>query len=130
MGGCVAATRTTKRHFELFKSECLRLLEEWGVLSEWRVEFVHEKLVDSRAQIRTVLLGRACVLALSTEWEEPGDAPQMTDQSIRDCAQHEAVHLMLAPLNDLCGSRYLTEDEHKAAVESTVRRVQYALSRK
>ena len=49
MGGCVAATRTTKRHFELFKSECLRLLEEWGVLSEWRVEFVHEKLLPKTA---------------------------------------------------------------------------------
>lgn len=122
-------TKTTKRHFDLFRAECLRLLESWGVLSEWRVEFLHERLSDSRAQIRTQLVGRAAVLVLSTHWEEPGESEQMTDQSIRDSAQHESVHLMLAPLNDLCGARYLTEDEHKAGIESVVRRVQYALGR-
>ena len=121
-------TRTTKRHFDLFRSECLRLLAEWGVLSEWRVEFVHEK-VEARAQCRTSLVGRAAVLVLSTDWEEAGDAPQMTDRSIRDAAQHECVHLMLAPIHDLGAARYVTSDEMEAAIESTVRRVQYALDR-
>ena len=122
------STKTTKRHFELFRSECLRLLAEWGVLGEWRVEFVHQYVEGCRAQYRACYVERSATLLLSTDW---GGGPDdlLSDEAIRDCAQHESVHLMLAPLHCIMDERYVSEDESKQALEAVVRRVQYALDR-
>lgn len=114
-------TRTTAKHFAIFKKEAARCIKLWRIVG-WRVEFVHAKR-DARADVRASTKDHACVICLSTEWDEM-DGLRVTDAMVRDSARHEVAHLLVDPLNEVAHFRYITQDQQTQAVESVVRHLE------
>ena len=113
--------RTTAADFRLFVAECRRCIKRWKIVGV-RVEFGHKK-IDGRAEIRTGSGTATAEIYLGTEWGE--ETP--TRDAVLDSARHEVIHLILDPLNHCMVSRYLTDDERRAALERTVRHLQELL---
>lgn len=114
--------RTTARHFAIFKAECERCIDHFRIVG-WRVEYVHEDLVDARARCRSNAVDQVAVLVLSTIWRDI--AP--TDNAVLKSARHEVIHLIVDPLDELCQFRWVTQDQHRHALESVVRHLEEIL---
>jgi hypothetical protein len=105
---------TTPEHFELFKTECLRLWKLWKI-SGWRLEFRHEGIEgqpQGMAGAESDPTQHRTRIFLSTVW--PDHTP-VTDDEILITARHEAIHGLLGPLSTLAQSRFLTDSELCAA---------------
>lgn len=109
---------TTKKHFKIFKAECLKCIKSWGI-NDWSINIVHEKLDNKKAVCKTNLTGRTVTIGLSTDY---GVYP-FTVKDIVDSARHECTHLLLSRVVDLGDTRFVMEEEYKAANESLVRQL-------
>jgi hypothetical protein len=116
--------KTTKAHFEHFKSEVLRWLDRLGV-NDYRVDFVHEELPDAYAKVSTKSVHKAARVGFNTEWF--ADARPLNKEEIAKTAKHEAIHLLVADVTSLANSRFVTADEVLEAEERLVRRLQRVL---
>lgn len=115
--------KTTKKHFELFKKECLFLQNKWG-LNSWELYFSHEEMDNCYAKLSTDLIGRVAKVDFSAIWPEP----LISDKYIKIVAKHEMIHLVLARLYTLSLHRFLTESELEEANEETVRVLEKIIS--
>lgn len=119
---------TTARHFELFKTECLRLWKLWGVTG-WKLEFRHDDPADrpqGMAAATSDSTQHVTRIYLSTEW--PYHTP-VTDEEILITARHEALHGLLGPLSSLASSRFVTDNEMCAAEHEVLNVLDGALPR-
>ena len=114
---------TSRQHFAVFKAECARCIKLYRIVG-WRVEYLHEKLDDVRAECRSDAANQVVVLVLSTHW---GDQIPATDVLVRQTARHEVIHLIVDKLNEVACFRFVTKNEHKHAVEATVRHLEEIL---
>ncbi len=113
---------TTKGHFRIFREEVLRLLEAWG-LQDWKPYFRHQKIdEDARAQCGTNLVGRCATFFLGLQWEE-----EPTPEKVRDSARHEALELLVAPLECLARTRFLHDAEIRVEAHALIRRLEKIL---
>ncbi|MBU2549037.1 MAG: hypothetical protein KKB20_11525 [Proteobacteria bacterium] len=105
--------KTTKKHFELFKSEVLKWLNTLGIKG-WRLHFYHEDSDDTAgcwAIVRYKTVDRVAEFVLARTWtSEP------LDHEVAQTAFHECLELLLAPLVNLARERYVSEN---AIVEET-----------
>ena len=97
--------RVTEEEFELFKSECLRLQKEWGLI-EYSLYF--GRLNDSYAFASINVDEEGCVARIkmcrtTKTKEDMGD--------VRIIAKHEMAHLLIHRLEWLGRVRYVAEDE-------------------
>lgn len=115
--------RTTKRHFAIFKAECERCIKLYRIVG-WRVDYLHDKCEEARAQCRSDARTQVAVLALSTEW---GDQVPATDALVKQAARHEVIHLIVDKLHEAAAFRHVTADQLKHAIESTVRHLEEIL---
>lgn len=111
--------KTSQKHLNLFKSECLRLQKAWGLL-EWELNFCHDK-ISSLASCDARFGSRNAYLSLATEWEDKCYPP--TDENIRNTAKHEMLHLLLAPLEDSVNKRFLTREMASDAGHAVLQRL-------
>ena len=120
--------KTTQRHFEVFKKECLKWIKRFG-LQDWRVDFFHEDWSDSYGQAKAWckwnVNGRVVSFCLASEWNIPIKA-----KDVQQTAFHEVGHLLLGRIDILAGTRYLCEDEIKEEVHAIIRRLENAVFRK
>ena len=85
--------QTTAEHFAIFKEECQRNIEQFGLL-DWCVDFAHKRLADDeRALCCFHNAGKVVTITLSTEWDETYEP---NDYVVRRAAFHEACELLLA----------------------------------
>jgi hypothetical protein len=118
--------KTTKKQFELFKHECQRLIERWG-LHGWRVEFVHDKDdTDERASIGINLTGKAITFYFPVNW---ADEVKPTDEIIIKSARHEVIHLITARLRTLAIQRFTSSDEIYEANEEVARYIEKVIKK-
>lgn len=110
--------KTTKKQFELFREECLRLQKEWGLL-DWDLYFEHYKLDEYWAISKMKSAGRVSTIVLSSDLE----GVDVTDELIISTAKHEMVHHLVADLSCLVCGAFYTKDEVKQAEESAVNRI-------
>ena len=112
---------TTAAHFELFQKECRKWIDIFG-LDEWKIYFLHLDQPDSKrlAACNYVGLTFVATFILNKDWKH--DAPN--NNLVKMVARHEVVHLLIAPLNCLATSRYVTEDEVDNAVERLVHKIE------
>lgn len=115
--------RTTAAHFATFKAECARCIKLYRITG-WRVDYLHTKCDESRAQCRSNAKDQAAVLVLSTEW---GTDIPATEALVKQAARHEVIHLIVDKLHEAACFRYVTKDEVTHAVESTVRHLEEIL---
>lgn len=118
--------KTTTKQFELFKNECQRLIDKYGLVG-WRIEFFHDKdSRNERASIGTNLSGRAISFFLPKNWD---DSEKPTDSLIIESARHEVCHLLTARLRNLAIQRFTSDDEIYEANEEAARLIQNAIEK-
>lgn len=114
-------SRTTARHFAIFKAECERLIKLWGVV-DWEVRIIHSNapgLATCSPQNN-----RICVIRLGKTW---GALDEITDARLRAAARHECAHAVTGELLVMVRARCVSEDELTAAIEVTARRLERML---
>jgi hypothetical protein len=85
--------KTSKEDFELYKQECIRWLDIFGMKS-WYIDFSHELLFDGHEACANVdLNARSANLTLSEEW-----GSVVNDETVKLAAFHEVCEVFLAPL--------------------------------
>lgn len=109
--------KTTKKDFELFKSECLRLAKEWG-LGDYEYAFFHTRITDGRAaETKRDLEASSMTIWLTT------DSGGSEKFDVLETAKHEMLHVVLAEMGELAQYRYVRPNELEAAEHKTVNRL-------
>lgn len=99
--------KTTPEHFEIFKQECEKWIEIFG-LKDWKIEFRHEEHLDNTtASLWASSVDRLAVIYLDPDWKHQEITPEALDLS----AFHEVCELLIAPLTICAKARYVSEDE-------------------
>ncbi len=108
--------KTTKQHFELFKSECRKWEKRFG-LDGWSILYQHEKLDDnSLAKTSINVDGRVVNIILNKDWQ---DEP-LNLQAIKDAAKHETIHVLLGRLSGNAAYRFTSKIELLESEEELV----------
>ena len=105
--------KTTKKDFKEFQKEFMKYVELFG-LKGYSVFFGREEINGGHAEIRVNIRDRVATVVLSTEKHEKHF------QTMRDCAKHEALHLLIARLEDLAKRRYVTPGDINEECEGIV----------
>lgn len=88
--------KTTENHFKLFKAECNKWIEFFG-LKDWGVSYVWGDVEEARAEIAYHCMDRLAVITLGKEWDELGGIT-IDSEIIRKVAFHEVCELFLGKL--------------------------------
>lgn len=113
-------TKTTKKHFGIFKTECERLIKKAG-LGGWSVKIFHRKCEteNATAEIEYGMINRSVIIVFDTEWDE--NYRILTPEAVRVTAKHEIAHLIIARLAVSAEARFITESEVTEAKEEIAR---------
>ena len=115
--------KTNKKDFEVFKEECNKWVDYYG-LKSWIIDYTHSnKYHNNLATCNTNITNRSCVINLTINWE----TDQVTDYWVRRWAFHEVCELFLANLRALAFYRHTTEDEIKEEVHAIIRTLENEL---
>ena len=121
----MAKRKTLKKEFEEFKEEFKKWMDIFD-LNDWDVKFQMFELENSYlAQIQYSKDEMAATVALNSMQPNPIGK----EAKIKSTAQHEALHLLLASLEDEARDRYLTEKALRSCVEGTVARISKGIER-
>lgn len=118
--------KTTKKHFEIFKKECLKWIEFWG-MSDFVVNFLHSDDQQDKGKdgaCDTLYVSSHCILILCKEW---GDRVPLTNREIRATAFHEVGELLISKFAAVGASRYINQDEEEVARHELINRLQNAI---
>lgn len=112
--------KTTKKHFEIFKAECQKWIDFFG-LYEYSINFKHKKIIERGQAFAKINTSEYwCIFTLNIEWYKI----ETTEEEIKKSAFHEVCHLLLERLV-YCGTcRYTTEEEIISSVESIIKRME------
>ncbi len=117
------SNKTTAKHFEIFKAECQKWIEIFG-LKGWRFVFEHEDgMEDCHANYTVKLQGRVCTIFLSTDWRHE----KITEEQLRKSAFHEVCHIVLVRLQIIGESRFIHADEFSEEVHAIIRTLENVL---
>ena len=105
--------KTTKQDLREFQKEFMKYVELFG-LKGYSVLFGLEEIDGGHAEIRVNIRDRVATVVLSTAKHEKHF------QTMRDCAKHEALHLLIARLEDLAKRRYVTPGDISEECEGIV----------
>jgi len=116
--------KTTKQDFEKFKSFVYEWQRELG-LDDWHIYVYHKPIKDSFADTACSTAGRGVTIRFSTTWEDR----QINDIELKECALHEVLHIVTAPLVNEAKARYADEYAMDAAEHSIVTRLTNYITR-
>jgi len=114
--------KTTDKDFAKFKASFMHWVNKLG-LQGWQLFFRHKELKRSYASITSDIGSRAATVTLTSEIEDE-DVPEF--DPIRS-GKHEALHLLLAPLEYVAHARYIHQEDIDSAEEEIVVRIQNTL---
>uniref|UniRef100_A0A6M3Y1L4 Uncharacterized protein n=1 Tax=viral metagenome TaxID=1070528 RepID=A0A6M3Y1L4_9ZZZZ len=109
--------KTTQKDFAIFKKEFLRWVNIFG-LKDWKIEFDREPLTRGYAECRSSLIGRVATIVLTSEIKDEGDAKYFNPAR---SGKHEAIELLLAPLDITARYRYISQDNVDEATHTIIR---------
>ena len=99
--------KTSKEHFEIFKKECQKWIEIFG-LKNWGVCFYHKK--DSNKGLLSwtqyEYAGRSVDIYLNTEWQDKHKNSDL-DYEMKRSAFHEIAEILLYPIRYIGECRYV-----------------------
>lgn len=96
--------KTTKKDFETFRGFALEWQEKLG-LKDWHLYFYHEQIGDSFADTTASPSGRCASIRFNTKWQDR----ETNDVELRECALHEVLHVMTAPVMNEARARFADE---------------------
>jgi hypothetical protein len=106
---------TAAQRLKRFATETHRLARLWGI-NDWDLRVVAQKHnSDALATCSPRSVARVVTLALNTKAAE-----EMPPEAL---ARHEMCHVLLGEFSCIAQSRYVTEDEIRAAEEALVQRL-------
>lgn len=109
--------KTSKAHFEIFKKECEKWIEIFG-LKGWRIEFYHESdMKDARASTSYDVINRTATLYLNIEWK----GENITNCLVKVSAFHEVCEVLLCNIRALANYRFSTKDEISEELHRVIR---------
>lgn len=111
-------TKTTKADYEKFKSYVSYWQRELG-LDDWHIYVYHKKLDDTFANTTANTAGRGVTINFSTNWLDR----EINDKELKECALHEVLHIITAPMNNEAKARFADEYTLDAAEHSIVTRL-------
>lgn len=116
--------KTTLNHFAIFKKECERWIDRYG-LKDWHIYFKHSEIEhEVCARAEADLENRLARITLNTEWEEV----EPTRANLQSAAYHEVCHILLHRLTELALLRgNLAEIENEVHV--IIRRLENAVGK-
>ena len=112
--------KTTKKQFELFKSECQKWIDRFE-LSGWRFDFYLEELV--RAQALVIRAYEECVITVKFNTTLERSDERSFDEVIIETAKHEMIHALIGNLATMAYAKYVTESEITKTEEELVRKL-------
>ena len=111
--------KTTPEHFEIFKAECKKWIEIFG-LKNWRIDYIHKKLSsDSRAQTTFNCVSSIATIFFNTKPDEE-DEYKFTVETVKKTAFHEVCEILLGRLSLMVGQRYAL---HELDVEEATHQI-------
>jgi len=100
-------SKTTVKDFQLFKTECRKWIDVFG-LKGWECYFRHEKEEDIYvARLSPNVENRTCTFFFAVDW---GDSP-LSELEIKKTAFHETMELFLTRFRHLALKRDIREAE-------------------
>ncbi|HUS74301.1 MAG TPA: hypothetical protein VMY06_14670 [Sedimentisphaerales bacterium] len=115
--------KTSKAYFEKFKAEFLKWQKELG-LTQYRIDFFHENLEDSFAQVTVNELGKVACVKLCTKLSKDD---VKCDRGPESNARHEVLHLLTNRLRWLGSCRYIETADLDEEWEAVVVRLEKVL---
>lgn len=110
--------KTTKKDFEIFRAECEKWIEEFGIKS-FEILYDHsDYLKNNKASCTSNSVNRWATLRLNITWDNYW---KLTEENIKRCAFHEVGELLLAPLINCAESRYISENEIEEQKHAIIR---------
>ena len=113
--------KTTKKDFEVFKKECEKWIEFFG-LKDWRVEYEHRPLDNARADVEADIMNKWAVITMSKDQEDK--------KHIKESAFHEVCHLLHYGFDFIKKDKGHSEDVWDRECESFVRRMENSVFKK
>lgn len=110
-------TKTTKAHFNLFKSEVEYWHKRFGLIG-YDIFFKHEDCGTNISTCSTSANNRCATFKLNINFDDT--ILVLGDKVIRETALHETLHLLLGEMACLAISRFVQEDELDRAEEGAV----------
>ena len=116
---------TTEEHFSIFKTECKKWIKKLE-LNDWKIYYIHEDLGPNLyGRCFTDLVGKVCSIRFAAKWAMLGIDD--IEESIKETAKHEVIHLLLGRFSTISAARYITESEQIEAEETLVRKLEKLL---
>ena len=110
-------TTTTEYHFGIFKEECKKWIDYFG-LKYWSVWYTQEELKDAYAQCATKYIGKVATLTLNTKLDLFIEDDII--YVIKKSAFHEVCELMLSKLATI-SETYFSEDMVSEEIHIVIR---------
>ena len=109
---------TTDKDFEIFKGECEKWIQYFGLLG-WEVSYAHKEFErkEIMADICYNIFSRAAVIRLNLK--RPKN--ECNDQSIKLSAFHEVCELLLGRLTYMAEARFLADGEVEEETHNIIR---------
>jgi len=102
--------KTNKVHFKIFKDECKKWLEYWG-LTEWKVYYSHKNWNDDAlASCSSDIKAMVATINLEPDWSSTMDDEDI-ELCLRQTAFHEVCEVFLSKFRDVAKRRDNTWDE-------------------
>lgn len=114
--------KTTKKDFDLFKSECEYWIDKLK-LDDWEAYIHHENPDDKYADCscnQDTIFKRADIKFSISHF----DKDTFNEEYIKRVAKHEVLHILLATITDLAHNRFLRRDELVKAEEELIRKLE------
>jgi len=113
----VKMVKTTTRDFAIFKKECRRWIEYFGLI-DWRVVIVHEELDEKEDAWGRCIGSREGKIATIILNKDGGPAE---DKHIKLTAFHEVVELLLMEMHSMILDRSIDRFDVDRVVHTVVR---------
>ena len=115
--------KTTKKHFELFKSEVKKWVKIFN-LNKYSLAFEWEDMEDVDARMIADEISCTATIALNKEVGYEGLNYDITfGEKIKELAKHESIHLLLWRFSEKGHSRFMDIDSLIEAEEAVVRKL-------
>ena len=117
--------KTTKADFKLFKRECEKWIDIFG-LNGYEFRYSHEYAADeeSLADVIWEPVSRSVHIRLCENWS---DSYKKDDLQVRICSFHEVLHVLIGKLSVLSKSRFILEREVEEEEHAIIRTLEKVL---
>ena len=106
--------KTSKKNFVVFKKEFLRWVDILG-LKQWKIFFLQDKLDNAFGECRANLSGGVATIVMTLEIDD------RKHFNPKENGKHEALELLLVPLDVNAKYRYVSESEINEARHAIIR---------